>query len=154
MSTDLGNVNIFSRDHKRDPFPFYARLRHETPVVRITTPVLGKLWLITRHADVVACLKDAERFVKDPRNAGARYRKTMPPWLPASVKALEQNMLDTDDPVHRRLRTLVNQAFSRRRVEMLRDRIEAIADDLLSSIAQNGTADLLKDFALPLPLTV
>ncbi|MGI9413613.1 MAG: cytochrome P450 family protein [Hyphomicrobiales bacterium] len=154
MSVDLGAVNIFSRDHKRDPFPFYARLRAQTPAARITAPVLGELWLITRYADVVECLKDAERFVKDPRNAGAKYRKTMPPWLPASIRSLEQNMLDTDDPAHRRMRALVNQAFSPRRVDMLSDRIEAIARDLLAGMERNAAPDLLRDFALPLPLTV
>ena len=154
MAVDLGAVNIFSSEHKRDPFPFYASLRAETPVAQLTAPVFGELWIVTRHDDVVACLKASDRFVKDPRNAGAKYRKTMPRWLPAGIRALEQNMLDTDDPSHRRLRTLVNQAFSRRHVEALRGRIETITDDLLSDIAQGGTVDLLKNFALPLPLTV
>lgn len=154
MSIDLGAVDIFSREHKRNPFPFYAGLRRETPVAQLTAPVFGRLWLITRHEDVVACLKDAKRYVKDPRHAGAKHRKSMPRWLPTSIRALEQNMLDTDDPVHRRLRTLVNQAFSRRRVELLADRIDAIAQDLLSGIEHDGTVDLVKTFALPLPLTV
>ncbi len=154
MSVDLGDVNLFSSEHKRDPFPFYARLRAETPVAQLTAPVLGKLWLVTRHEDVVACLRDSDRFVKDPRSSGARTRRTLPRWIPASLRALEENMLDVDDPSHRRLRALIDKAFSRRQVEVLRGRIETIADELLSDLAQRGTVDLLESYALSLPLTV
>ena len=154
MSLDLGPVNIFAPEHKRDPFPFYARLRAEAPVARITAPVYGPVWIIAAHEDVVACLKAADQFVKDPQNAGGAHRKTLPGWLPATVRALEKNMLDTDDPSHRRLRALVNKAFSRRSIDALEDRIEEIADGLLSKLSAGETADLLKQFALPLPLTV
>ena len=61
-------VNLASPVFKSDPFPFYARLRAETPVHRIVLPTNEIAWLITRYDDVAAVLKD-ERFVKDPRNA-------------------------------------------------------------------------------------
>jgi len=148
------SIDIFSRAHKRDPFPFYARLRAEPPVYRVKTQLMGPAWLITRYADVMACLKDADRFVKDPKNAGLKSRKSMPGWLPASIKALEQNMLDVDDPGHRRLRNLVNKAFSRRRVEGLKEKADAVAQDLLARMSQKGSADLVASFALPFPLTI
>jgi cytochrome P450 len=154
MSLDLGQVNILSAEHKRDPFPFYARLRAESPVARLTAPVLGPLWIVTKHADVVACLKQADRFVKDPRNAGRKHRQTLPRWLPPSIRALEQNMLDTDDPTHRRLRSLVNKAFGPSRVEGLRNRMAVITEELLDRAFADGEAELVSAFALPLPLTV
>lgn len=154
MPADLTSADIFSREHKRDPYPFYARLRAEAPVYQVKTPIFGPVWLITCYDDVVACLKDADRFLKDPTNAGVKNRKSMPRWLPASIKALEQNMLDIDDPGHRRLRNLVNKAFSRRRVEELRDKADSIARDLLARFPDKGSVDLVKSFALPLPLTV
>lgn len=154
MPADLTSADIFSREHKRDPYPFYARLRAEAPVYQVKTPIFGPVWLITRYDDVVACLKDADRFLKDPTNAGVKNRKSMPRWLPASIKALEQNMLDIDDPGHRRLRNLVNKAFSRRRVEELRDKADSIARGLLARFPDKGSVDLVKSFALPLPLTV
>ncbi len=154
MTAALTSVDIFSPEHKRDPFPFYARLRANAPVRQIKTPLLGPVWLITRYDDVMACLKDADRFVKDPNNAGVTNRKAMPWWLPASVKALEQNMLDIDDPGHRRLRNLVNKAFSRPRIEALRERADAIARDLLARLTDKGAVDLVEHFALPFPLTI
>ena len=154
MPAALLPIDIFSREHKRDPFPFYARLREEAPVCRVKTKLLGPAWLITRYADVMACLKEADRFVKDPRNAGVKHRKSMPRWLPPSIKALEQNMLDIDDPDHRRLRNLVNKAFSRRRVEGLRAKADAVAQDLLARMSGKDSADLVASFALPFPLTI
>ncbi len=63
-------------------------------------------------------------------------------------------MLDIDDPDHRRLRNLVNKVFSRRRVEALREKADAIAQDLLAPMSDKGSADLLASFALPFPLTI
>lgn len=154
MTGEIAPVNIFSRAHKRDPFPFYARLRAEAPVFRTTVPVFGDVWLVTRYDDVAALLKDGARFVKDPRNAGLTDRKSIPKWFPASIKALEQNMLDMDEPAHGRLRRLVNAAFTRRRIEQLRPRVQEIATELLDGLAGRGSADLMADFALPLPLIV
>jgi cytochrome P450 len=154
MEAALDAIDIFSPEHKRDPFPFYARLRAEAPVCRVKTRLMGPVWLITRYDDVVACLKDPDRFVKAPANAGLKRRKSMPRWLPESIKSLEQNMLDVDDPGHRRLRNLVNKAFSRRGIEGLKNKADAIAQDFLDRMADKGSADLLTDFALPFPLTV
>ena len=58
------DVDIASPDHKADPYPFYARLRAESPVHRVTLPDRQTAWLVTRYDDVAAALKD-ERFAKD-----------------------------------------------------------------------------------------
>ena len=125
---DLRKVDIYSAAHKRDPFPLYALLRGEAPVFEVRVPVLKRAWLMTRYDDVVLCLRDSGRFVKDPHNAGLTSAKSMPWWTPASLRALSENMLDLDDPTHRRLRVLINKAFSRARIEQLRGRIEILAD--------------------------
>ena len=117
---DPRKVDIYSAAHKRDPFPLYAFLRSEAPVFEVRVPVLKRAWLITRYDDVVLCLKDSDRFVKNPRNAGLSSPKSMQWWTPASLRTLSENMLDLDDPAHRRLRVLINKAFSRARIEQLR----------------------------------
>lgn len=152
--SDPGKVDIYSGAHKRDPFPFYALLRKEAPVFEVRVPVLKRAWLITRYDDVVQCLRDTNRFVKSPRTAGIGSPKSMPWWMPASLKSLSQNMLDMDDPAHRRLRVLINKAFSRARIEQLRARTETLADGLLDRMCKKQKPDLIEDFALPLPLTV
>ena len=154
VMNDPRKVNIYSAAHKRDPFPLYAFLRSEAPVFEVRVPVLKRAWLLTRYADVVACLQDSDRFVKDPRNAGLNSPKSVPWWTPASLRALSENMLDLDDPTHRRLRVLINKAFSRARIEQLRSRVEVLAEGLLDRMRAKSNPDVIEDFALPLPLTV
>jgi cytochrome P450 PksS len=72
--------------------------------------------------------------------------------VPAQV--LIASMVLKDPPEHRRLRTLVQKAFTPARVENLRQRIEQITDDLIDVAARKPVVDLVGDFALPLPLTV
>ena len=142
--------NLVSREFKADPFPFYARLRAERPVCRVDialAPGLREAWLVTRYDDVVAVLKDL-RFAKNRENAAKK------PWLPEFVKPLERNMLDLDEPDHGRLRTLVHKAFTPAMVEKLQARIQTISDQLLDAVEPKGAMDLVRDFALPLPLTV
>jgi cytochrome P450 len=151
---DPRKVDIYSAEHKRDPFPFYALLRSEAPVFEAGVPVLKRAWLITRYDDVVLCLQDSDRFVKNASNAGLRSPKSMPWWTPASLRTLSENMLDLDDPTHRRLRALINKAFSRARIEQLRNRTEVLAEGLVDRMRAKSKPDLIEDFALPLPLTV
>jgi len=142
--------NLVSPEFKADPFPFYARLRAEQPVCRVElsiVPGIREAWLVTRYDDVVAVLKDA-RFAK------SREYSRKKPWLPPFAKPLERNMLDLDEPDHARLRTLVHKAFTPAMVERLGERIQNITDSLLDAAEPKGAMDLVRDFALLLPLTV
>jgi cytochrome P450 len=129
---------------KANPYPFYARLRAEAPVCR-TTFLRQPTWLITRYEDVVMLLKD-ERFAKDwpPRTK----------WLHRISGPVTRHMLNTDAPDHTRLRTLVHKAFTPSLVERLRERIQSVSDELLDELATKGRTDLMRAFALPLPLTI
>ncbi|MFL6246732.1 MAG: cytochrome P450 [Thermoanaerobaculia bacterium] len=143
-----------SAEFKAAPHEHWKILRQHAPIHRVRLRNGSKAWLITRYEDAVAVLGDP-RFAKDPLKAksdgGAR-----PPWLPGPLRALSRNMLDLDEPDHRRLRGLVQKAFTPRVVEELRPRIEVIAAELLDAIAQRGTgtADLIAEYAGPLPVTV
>jgi cytochrome P450 len=143
--------DLASPAFKANPHPFYARLREEEPVWRTTLPDKRTAWLVTRYEDVAAVLKD-DNFAKDPR--GAQEQRAEGPWVPGFLKPLEQNMLDLDDPDHKRLRTLVSKAFTPRLIERLRGRIEAICQELLGAMERRGRAELVRDYALPLPATV
>jgi cytochrome P450 len=67
---------------------------------------------------------------------------------------LSRHMLFADPPDHGRLRKLVSKAFTRRRVELMRPRIQQITDGLIDVIAPKGRADLIEALALPLPIAV
>ena len=102
-------------------------------------------------------LKD-ETFAKDKLNAMDREQRAKTPWVPGFLKPLERNMLDLDDPDHARLRSLVGKAFTPRLIERLRGRVEALSEELLDAMERKGArwgeAELVADYALPLPATV
>jgi cytochrome P450 PksS len=129
---------------KANPYPFYARLRAEAPVCR--TRFLGlPAWLVSRYDDVLMLLKD-DRFVKD-----------WPPatrWIHFVAGPITRHMLNTNAPDHGRLRTLVHRAFTPVLVERLRERVQAISNELLDKLETNGSVDLMSRYALPLPLTI
>ena len=143
MGTLLRGRDLARSEFKANPFPFYARLRREEPVVRISA-VFIKAWLVTRY-------DDAAELLRDPRFAKEITSKLG--YLPGFAKALGRNMLGQDPPDHTRLRGLVSKAFTPRRVEEFRGRVQAICDGLLDA-ARPGDFDLVRDYALPIPLTV
>ena len=146
-------LNLTDRRFKADPFRIYAQLRRDNPVAKAK---LGSMptWIVTRYDDVVDILKNDRVFVKNYKNAQSLEQQRKRPWMPESFRALENNMLDQDNPDHLRLRSLVHKAFTPQRMEEMRPRIQSIAESLLISTQQRGHGDLIADFALPLPLTV
>jgi cytochrome P450 len=156
-SNKIVSPDLASPRFKANPSPFYARLRNEAPVWRTTLRDRRTAWLVTRYEDVAGVLKD-RTFAKDPLNAMDPEQRAKTPWVPGFLKPLERNMLDLDDPDHVRLRALVSKAFTPRLVEQLRGRIEALCEELLDAMerkgGRQGGAELVADYALPLPATV
>ena len=149
----LKNVDISSPAFKANPYPFYARLRDEAPVHRVTLGDKRTAWLVTRYDDVVTVLKD-DRFVKDKRSVMTPEQMAKEPWIPRMLKPIERNMLDADAPEHTRLRGLVHMAFTPRLIENMRERIQSLTDELLDAVQARGRMDLIRDYALPLPTTI
>lgn len=146
-------MNIVSPQFKADPFPFLAGLRRTDPVYRTALPDKTPVWLISRYDDVLGLLKD-ERFVKNRRSALTPEQLRKLPWVPPMFRPLERNMLDLDPPDHTRLRALVHKAFTPTLIGQMRDRVQSLADDLLEVVTLKGEMDLIKDYALPLPMTI
>ncbi|MCX5199365.1 cytochrome P450 [Streptomyces sp. NBC_00249] len=134
-----------------DPFPLYRRLREDGPVRRVVIAGGLEAWLVTRYADALAALSDP-RLSSDVRDASdTRLLAQLPD---TEREAMLGNMLRSGPPDHTRLRRLVSKAFTAHRVAGMRPRIQAVADRLLDAVVPAGRADLVADFALPLPVTV
>jgi cytochrome P450 len=147
--------DLASPAFKAHPHEHFAMMRHTTPVQQMRLRNGAIAWLVTRYEDGVAVLADA-RFAKDPLKSNDEAG-SKPPWLPRSLRALSRTMLDLDEPDHRRLRGVVQRAFTPRVVDALRPRIESIAAQLLETIEQRGrqrTVDLIAEYAAPIPVTV
>jgi cytochrome P450 len=140
--------NPLSPEFIRDPYPHYARLRSTDPMH--LTP-LG-MYVASRHADASLVLRD-KRFGKDfVERSKRRYG---PQIMEEPVfRSMSHWMLQQDPPDHTRLRGLVVKAFTARRVEDMRPRIQHVVDETLDRIAPRGHMDLIEDFALRLPVTI
>lgn len=142
----IESPDLSSPRFKANPYPFYARLRAESPVHRMTQSFwLPTVWVVSRYADVQAVLKD-DRFSND-------FTAKLP-WTPRTTRPLTHAMLNRDPPDHTRLRALVNKAFTPRVVEAMRGRVQAVCEELLDAARARGRADLVRDYALPVPLTI
>ncbi|MFJ2472218.1 cytochrome P450 [Streptomyces sp. NPDC087659] len=134
-----------------DPFPLYRRLREEGPVRRAVIAGGLEAWLVTRYEDGLAALSDS-RLSSDVRDASdPRLMQQLPS---TERESMVSNMLRSDPPDHTRLRRLVSKAFTARRVAEMRPRVQEITDRLLDGLLPAGRAELVADFALPLPVTV
>ncbi|MFF9145647.1 cytochrome P450 [Streptomyces sp. NPDC014861] len=134
-----------------------ARLREAGPLARVVLPGGVPCYAVTRHAEARALLTDS-RLVKDIERWGAWQRGEIPlDWPLIGLANPGRSMLTVDGEEHRRLRTLVAQALTARRVERLRAGIEKLTSGLLDRLAERpvgGTVDLKAEFAYPLPMNV
>jgi len=151
-------IEKLAGDFMHQPYELYERLRTEGPAREVIMPHGVKVWIVTRYEDVRAILADP-RISKDGRRINELFaRHSGATEEPSSVydDELSAHMLNSDPPRHERLRKLVSRAFTTRRVERLRPRIEQIVDELLDAMqALDGQeADLIADLAIPLPITV
>ncbi|MEN8185126.1 MAG: cytochrome P450, partial [Myxococcota bacterium] len=139
-----------------NPYPLYALLRDGNPVFRLPIPVEtgAGVWLLTRHRDVEAVLKD-RRLSANRRRADVfrLYRDRLPIAI-VEGPAGAQSMLMKDPPEHTRLRGLVSRAFTPRRIAELAPRIETLANQLVDDLLVGGEGDLIHDVAEPLPAIV
>ncbi|MCF1593479.1 cytochrome P450 family protein [Streptomyces muensis] len=141
---DLGE---FGEGFRADPHPVYARLRERGPVHRVRLPVPDahhETWLVVGYEEARAALADL-RLAKDGGKIGLTF---------LDEQLIGKYLLVADPPQHTRLRGLITRAFTMRRVEELRPRIQQITDELLDAMLPHGRADLVDAFAYPLPITV
>ena len=146
--------DLFSRQFKANPFPTFAEMRQSDPIYPHIAPDGTTMWYISRYDDVIEVLKDNDTFVKNKQNTLLPEEANPHQTPPFMQRLINENMLFSDPPDHTRLRGLVNQAFTPRRIEQMTPRIQAIADTLLDAVASQRKMDLIADFALPLPTII
>ncbi|MET8243810.1 cytochrome P450 [Streptomyces sp. NPDC005202] len=143
---DVIDLREYGEGFRADPHPVYAELRALGPVhrVRLPLPEGYDTWLVVGYEEARAALADP-RLAKDVGRVGVTLLEE---------RVIGKHLLIADPPQHTRLRSLVSRAFTARRVEALRPRIQEITDELLDAMLPRGRADLVAAFAYPLPITV
>ena len=137
----------FNPEFRDCPYRVLNRLREQEPVHRDRQ--FDRV-VLTRRADIEAVLAD--------RSLAADPRKSRPGSFVRMAQVVDETyepmLLNTDDPEHKRMRSLVAQAFNLRAVEALRPRIAAVAGELLDALDGQPSFDLIEAFAGPLPTIV
>ncbi len=136
--------NPYAYEVHEDPYPFYARLRAESPVYR--NEALD-FWALARHADVLAAFKDAKRFSN-------RFGVSIDPSAYGPHARLGTSFLGMDPPEHTRMRGIISRSFTPRRVKAMEPRIREIAVAHLDRLVGAGSFDVIKEFAGKLPMDV
>ena len=139
---------------RADPYPIYAELRKTNPIVPARVAFMGDVVLVTRYEDVIEGLKHPLLSSDLKRSGGIGTGIFDAWWVPKVFKSIQDSMVTSDDPDHRRLRNLVHQAFTPRVIEKMRARVNEVTDELLDKMAKKKHVELIEDFALPLPLTI
>ncbi|MGM1061529.1 cytochrome P450 family protein [Saccharothrix sp. Mg75] len=130
-----------------DPFTAYDGAREDSPVARMPVPGMGSLWIVTRH-------EDARAMLTDPRFAMSSKSYLRPPGIPEHCLRYLRTMSELDGPEHVRLRRLASPAFTARRANAFRPRVERIVEDLVDALPEGDTVDLHDHVARPLPVEV
>jgi len=145
-------IAVFTPEVARNPYSTYERLRDRHPVY--LEPQL-KTYLVSRWDDVVAVLTDWKTFTSTRGVTPEQDQYEKPETLPPEEEMSRRFPMLTDDPPrHNRLRRLVNQAFTLRRIETLKPWMRELIDELLASIADGQSADAVEALTGPLPMTV
>jgi len=142
-------INFLNKQFIQNPYPAYGEVREQNPIYRFFLPNGLPAWIVTRYDDAVEVLNDS-RFVTNPPymdDVDAASR-------PLHQAIVSRNLLSVNPTDHRRLRRLVQKAFTPRMIERLRGRIEEIACKLLDEVQDKGEMNLIADFAFPLPIIV
>ncbi|MFF1378506.1 cytochrome P450 [Streptomyces sp. NPDC058308] len=148
---------LFTWEFATDPYPAYAWLRENSPVHRTTLPSGVEAWLVTRYADARQALAD-QRLSKNPAHHDEPAHAKGKTGIPGERKAeLMTHLLNIDPPDHTRLRRLVAKAFTPRRVAEFAPRVQELTDSLIDALLDKhgvaeGEADLIHEFAFPLPI--
>lgn len=146
-------IPIGSPDFVQHKYDWYRWMLEEAPVCQGKISVM-KIHLVSRYEDCRMVLTD-ERFVRNRGRAkGKEGASPLPFPLPKTVLAIARSMILEDDPEHRRLRNLVNKAFTARAVARLSDRVEELSSDLLDVLDEKKEVDLLEAYARPIPTRV
>ena len=151
-SQDLGSLNLADPAFRADPYPTYARLRREAPLVR--NDGMG-YWLLSRYRDVAAALRDTATF-----SSASFHDRPVSSHDPANTAHAElltsfgSTMIFQDPPVHTRLRKLVNRPFTAAQINRRRDPLTDLCRALLQVGQESGRFDFVRDYAAPFPILV
>ncbi len=138
------DIDPFSSDFIRDPYPFHERLRELGPVVWLEK---WGVWAVARHEQVSAVLNDWQTYCSGA-GVGILNQKKLGGWRVPSA------LLETDPPEHTANRAIVSRILSPAALRILRSEFEKQAESLVETLVGAGSIEGIADFAEAYPLKV
>lgn len=156
--TETPPINLFDPQLQQCPYDAYKQLRDEAPVYNIPGT---QIYVISRYDHVREVLMDPDRFPSTASNELLRASPTdaergrkvaerfrAKGWLPAPTLA------GRDDPNHKQMRAMFNEAFKPSRIKAIDPRVETLAYELIDAFIDDGHCDWVRQFCVPLPLFI
>ncbi|UED85081.1 cytochrome P450 family protein [Streptomyces profundus] len=147
----LSKYWMLTNEFTQNPYPMLEHLRAERPVTEFPLPDGQRMWVVTRHADAKVALSDTRlsrdihlQYEQMSKEAG---RTILPPPEEAN------HLANLDPPRHTPLRKAISFAFTPKRTESMRARVEEVSDELIDRMT-GQPADLIEGFADPLPVII
>ena len=152
------SVNLFDTDVQQCPYDAYKTLRDDAPVYHIPGT---DMYVVSRYDDVRAVLMNPELFYSSAAESGFRAstgdmeraqkvaaRFEEKGWLPAPT------LNGRDDPNHKQMRAMFNQAFKPSKIKEIDPLVEGLAFELIDGFIEEGRCEWVKQFCVPLPLFI
>ena len=153
---DPGTIDLLDRDRfaRGIPHEWFTYLREHDPVHHHDEPDGPGFWVITKHADVIACNRDAATFSSEASNGGVISLEERPTTQTEAEQSGGRLMLQMDPPDHTRYRRLVNRGFTPRMIDRMTEHIRELTDGILDEVLSKRDSDFVVDIAAELPLEV
>ena len=158
LSTGQPQINLFDPDLQQCPYDAYKQLRDEAPLYNIPGT---QMWVVSRYDDVREVLMDPKRFTSSAPNGRFRAsagdlergklveeRFKAKGWVPAAT------LNGRDDPNHKQMRAMFNQAFKPSKIKEIDPEVETLAYELIDGFIGDGHCEWVKQFCVPLPLFI
>jgi cytochrome P450 len=136
---------------QRDPYPFYAALRADAPVAYVESL---QAYAVSRHADVRRVMHDHETFSSEAMAALVSRPGEYAAESRSDASVLPVSIVGADGDAHTRLRSIVNRAFTPKRIGVIEDDIRRVARDLVDALVAGESGDVQSGLAVPLPTIV
>lgn len=148
---DMSKSFLQDPDFLADPAETLDQLRRKAPLAEARLPIIGRLMLTTTDAAAREVLKDETRFARNAKGheVGRQYW-----WMPPFMRPLMRNMILMDGAEHKRLRRVVEAAFSRTAIDDLRPEITRLADRMLADLPRGEPVNITAAYTRALPLRV
>ncbi len=147
----MNGYDLSTPDVRANPWSLYAELRTDSGIHQVGP---ADHYLVARYADVVAALERTDDFSSLEMANQLGPIDALASLAGGESRDLPPTIISSDNPIHNRLRLIMQRRFSPRAVGKIEGPIRSLTDSLIASIVERGECDLVRDFTIPLPVIV